>query len=151
MEPGLKIDVRRRIIVNGKEYGSVDELPPTLRNAYEQAMRRPPGVGAAGPAKTRIRLNGQEYDGVEALPPDLRQLYQDALRTVQGEALGQQAAATSGDVLPSGSSISGRPNDTVLSSTANQTDSTARLPRTALTYGALAVMIALAVYLRFRT
>ena len=146
MERGLNIDMRRRIIVNGKEYGSVDELPAMLRKAYEEAIRC-----SSGPAKTRIRLNGQEYDSIEALPPDLRHLYHDALRAAHGEAFGQKATVTSADLLSSGSSISGPLNKALLSSAADQSDSAARFLRTALTYGALAVIILVALYLRYHT
>jgi len=41
----VKANVRTRIVVNGKEYGSVAELPPGVRSAYERALA---GTGGGG-------------------------------------------------------------------------------------------------------
>ncbi|HEX4574792.1 MAG TPA: hypothetical protein VH158_06650 [Gemmatimonadales bacterium] len=37
---GLKVQatIRRKIVINGKEYASVDALPPELRQRFEQAV-----------------------------------------------------------------------------------------------------------------
>jgi hypothetical protein len=34
----VQATIRRRIVVNGKEYASADELPPELRQRFEQAV-----------------------------------------------------------------------------------------------------------------
>ena len=62
----------KRIIVNGREYRSVEELPPDLRAAYEKAMASREGAGPV----PRITVNTQQYDSPEAMPPDVRRLYE---------------------------------------------------------------------------
>lgn len=37
----VNVNIRRKIEVNGKEYGSVDELPPDVRALYDSAMASP--------------------------------------------------------------------------------------------------------------
>jgi hypothetical protein len=37
----VNVNVRRKINVNGKEYASVDELPPDVRALYDSAMASP--------------------------------------------------------------------------------------------------------------
>ena len=37
----MSVTVTRKIVVNGKEYHSVDELPPDVRALYDQAMASP--------------------------------------------------------------------------------------------------------------
>jgi hypothetical protein len=52
----MSLTVTRKIIVNGKEYHSVDELPPDARALYDQAM-------ASADKKVtvkKITLNGVE-------------------------------------------------------------------------------------------
>src|SRR5437867_7089876 len=44
----VKANVRTRIVVNGKEYGSVAELPPGVRSAYERALAGKGGGGGGG-------------------------------------------------------------------------------------------------------
>jgi hypothetical protein len=56
---GLKVEatIRRNLVVNGKEYGSVDEMPPKLRQRFEQAVAAPaPGHrGAVTPPAVQRR------------------------------------------------------------------------------------------------
>jgi hypothetical protein len=78
----LNVTVKRRLVVNGKEYDSVDELPEKVRAAYEKAVASGliPGEGGAAPGGAgRIVVNGQAYDSVEAMPEDVRRLYEDAM------------------------------------------------------------------------
>jgi len=37
----MSVNITRKITVNGKDYHSVDELPPDLRALYDQAMAAP--------------------------------------------------------------------------------------------------------------
>ena len=50
----VNVSIKRRIKVNGKEYNSVDELPPDVRALYDRAMASP---GKKGSAK-KITING---------------------------------------------------------------------------------------------
>jgi hypothetical protein len=93
---GIQVNIRRRITVNGREYGSTGEMPADVREAYERAMA---GGISIRSAKTRIVFNGREYAGLEAMPAETRQLYEKVLK-----------AAESGTVpadLASGSACSG--------------------------------------------
>ena len=68
---GTNVTVRRKIVVNGVEYHSVDELPPELRAPYQKALR--------GNTAQRVTVNGQDYDSLDAVPPELRGLVGDAI------------------------------------------------------------------------
>lgn len=65
------IKVVRKIIVNGVEYHSLEELPPDVRAKYEKAI----GAGLHG----GVTLNDQQYASLESLPADIRQTVDDAL------------------------------------------------------------------------
>jgi len=71
----VKITVKKRIVVNGKEYQSVEELPRGIREAYEKAVADRTGPSAS----LNVTFNGQEYDSLEAMPPEIRRLYEDAM------------------------------------------------------------------------
>jgi len=81
----IKFNVKRKYVVNGKEYGSLEEMPAAIREAYEKAVGKA-GGGEPGniPSITsgKIIFNGQEYAGVDAMPPDVRQLYETVMKTV---------------------------------------------------------------------
>jgi hypothetical protein len=71
----VKITVKKRIIVNGKEYESVGDLPPDLRAAYEKGV-----VARTTPSLTmRVTFNGREYDSLEIMPAGVRRLYETAM------------------------------------------------------------------------
>ncbi len=79
----VNVNVKRRIIVNGKEYNSVEEMPADLRRAFEKAMaeRRDSGNPAGDTTvRTKIIFNGQEYKNMEMMPPDERKLYETVLK-----------------------------------------------------------------------
>src|SRR5436190_21136882 len=84
--------VSLKIVFNGKEYDSVDAMPPDVRKEYHVApetLRKSGGeeilaalqrdMGASG---TRIKTtfrelagNGKKYDRADARPPKLRRTY----------------------------------------------------------------------------
>ena len=90
MSINLKVNVKRKFIVNGVEYGSPEEMPPEIRAAYEKTVQSGAALSASGyfslgtkqPVQrmTKITVNGQTYDSVEAMPEDIRRLYEDAMR-----------------------------------------------------------------------
>lgn len=84
------------IVIDGKTYKSVDEMPEDVRREYESAMRNfdqnqngmPDafegmasfqGATANVINTTKIIVNGQTYDSVDQLPPDIRAKYEQAL------------------------------------------------------------------------
>ena len=79
------VTVKRKIVVNGREYASPEELPDDLRRAYEAAVGN-----RGGGSITRIKFNGREYAGVDEMPADVRRLYDLAVA-----ALNQNPAASS--------------------------------------------------------
>ncbi|MCX5642987.1 MAG: hypothetical protein NTY10_07195 [Candidatus Omnitrophica bacterium] len=81
----VKFNLKRKYIVNGKEYGSVKEMPDNIRQVYEKALDSSlatnPGTNP-GNIKKKIMFNGQEYENVEAMPPDVRQTYDELIRNL---------------------------------------------------------------------
>ncbi len=87
----FKINVRRKIVVNGHEYGSVEEMPGDLRRAYEKRMGIATDASAAvgrGNVTTKMVVNGQEYASVDDMPPEVRAIYEMARRAVDAETKG---------------------------------------------------------------
>jgi hypothetical protein len=79
------INIKRRIIVNGREYASVEEMPADIRHAYEQAMAGAAAEGQGntptGP-RTRVIFNGREYASLDEMPEEIRTLYNAAMATI---------------------------------------------------------------------
>ena len=77
----VKFNVNRKYIVNGKEYGSIEEMPENIRQTYEKAtssLRTNSGTSLEG-TKKKIKFNGQEYENAEAMPLDVRQTYDEMM------------------------------------------------------------------------
>jgi len=93
----VNMTVKRRIVFNGKEYDSIEELPENVRRTLENATAGSlpsAATGAAASAKVRIMFNGQEYTSVDAMPASVRRIYEGALAAVEsGGAAGQVGAA----------------------------------------------------------
>ncbi len=86
VELNVKFNVKRRYIINGKEYHSLEEMPGDVRQAYEKGIASSSGGHLKiGPAshKTKITFNGQEYESIEAMPPNIRQMYEQVMRAVE--------------------------------------------------------------------
>ena len=66
---------KKPIIVAGRAYNSVDEMPAEVRRVYDLA------VAAQNEAATndsvKIVFNGKEYAGMDSMPEDVRKLYQN--------------------------------------------------------------------------
>jgi hypothetical protein len=93
----IKFNVTRKFKINGKEYGSIEEVPDNLRAAVEKAMGHGAQTGAT--TKTKIVFNGHEYDSIDAMPTDARQLYEQVLHSAESGAAPQislQAGITIG-------------------------------------------------------
>jgi hypothetical protein len=97
---------QKRIVIDGKMYNSIDEMPEDVRKQYEQAMsslkdqsgtdiadmladknkNSIPDIienttGGAPIVKSTIKVvvNGKEYNSLEDLPPDVRAKYAKAM------------------------------------------------------------------------
>jgi hypothetical protein len=98
---GVTLKVKHKFIVNGKEYSSVEEMPPELRGAYEKAVSSGSGVRIQKPRagmETKIVFNGKEYDSLEAMPGDIRKVYQSVMKAAEtGEASPEMLSAALAD------------------------------------------------------
>src|ERR1700757_2317411 len=121
------------ITVNGKTYDRVDDMPPEIRQAYDQAMglladKNQNGIpdiaegllpGAKPTVTTRFKITtkkkivykGQTYESPDDLPAEARQAYQRAMGTLGPHPDGLPDAPESGQAaaLPSPASIVATP------------------------------------------
>ena len=82
----VNVNVKRKFKINGKEYNSIEEMNPDIRNAFEKAMASQAGSDhQVNPAtvQTKIIFNGTEYKSIDAMPQDVRQLYEKVLKSVE--------------------------------------------------------------------
>ena len=73
----IKVKVNWKFKVNGKEYGSVEEMPADAREAYQKAR------GMSRMRAAKIIFNSQEYESVEAMPEDVRRVYDKVMRVAE--------------------------------------------------------------------
>ena len=76
----FKVNIKRKITINGKEYGSPEEVPEQFKQTVQHALD---SAGAPG-THPKITLNGVGYDSVEAMPADARMIYEAALKKAEG-------------------------------------------------------------------
>jgi hypothetical protein len=60
----VNVTIKTKINFNGREYRSVDEMPPEVRTVYEKAMGVAKILGGVQKT-TKITINGQEYESVD--------------------------------------------------------------------------------------
>lgn len=82
-----------RIVIDGKTYNSVNEMPPDVRAKYEKAMNmlrdqdrdgRPDVFNVASSTQVvsntmKFVVDGREYISLEDLPPEARAKYEQAM------------------------------------------------------------------------
>ena len=80
---GIEVNVTREFVINGKQYHSLEEVPPDIRQAIEETLRSP-GVSKAGTAgnQARITVNDRPYGGVDAMPGGVREIYAVAMQCI---------------------------------------------------------------------
>jgi hypothetical protein len=77
----IKVTFDRKLVVNGKEFNSIDELPENIRQACENAVSGFSGRPThASVIKTDIVFNGKQYTSIDAMPQDDRYAYHQALK-----------------------------------------------------------------------
>jgi hypothetical protein len=86
----VKIQVKRKVKVNGKEYASREEVPENIREAYDKALANAISGHSASPGAptTKIVFNGQEYASVDSMPDEIRQAFEEALSAARGVEAG---------------------------------------------------------------
>ena len=110
-----------RIVVNGREYSGVEEMPPDVRANYERALAHlpdadrngvpdilegkgrggiPPGVDVTEIHHHSITVNGKTYDSIDDLPPDVRRVYESALAEMGIDPPDTPSKTTTGRLLP---------------------------------------------------
>lgn len=103
----IKIGVKRRFIINGKEYKPIGEIPHNIQGAREilrKLMDSQVGSGhriSSALTPTKIIFNGTEYETIESMPQDVREAYERVLKAVEIEASssGVDIAKTNGGML----------------------------------------------------
>ena len=79
----VTINIKSKIIVNGKEYSSPDELPLELRKAYDQALaNRDNSQQMQITGSSKITFNGHTYPNREAMPDEERLIYDSAMEAI---------------------------------------------------------------------
>ena len=84
----FNINIKRKITVNGKEYGSPEEVPEQYRQIVQSAI----SSAGAITGHSKITFNGVGYDSPEAMPPDTRMRYEETLS--KAKAVTQSAGST---------------------------------------------------------
>lgn len=82
----ININVKRKFIVNGKEYNSIEEMPDDIREAFENASVSQSYAGShthSQVQQTRIVFNGREYENIDSMPKDIRGLYENVLKAAE--------------------------------------------------------------------
>ena len=83
----VKFNVKTKIKIGGKEYSSPEEMPPDVRQIYEQALAK--GVIATHVnTNSKINFNGQSYNSVDEMPADTRRLYESVMSAVDKDGDG---------------------------------------------------------------
>lgn len=86
----INFSVKSKIIVNGKEYGSVEEMPAEIRAAYRKVGTGSPRPGHAvmlETEKTKLSFNGREYASEDAMPEEERELYKVVMQAMEKEGI----------------------------------------------------------------
>jgi|YelNatPaOPRAMG01_1025707.scaffolds.fasta_scaffold89559_3 hypothetical protein len=80
----LKINIKRKFKVNGKEYDSMEEMPAAIREAYEKALvnAKGPKLGEIAGSPDKIVFNGQQFESMDAMPDDIRQMYETMMKSL---------------------------------------------------------------------
>lgn len=77
---------KAKIEFNGREYASADEMPVSVRVAYDRAVHETPalhsGARLAAKLKAKIIVNDTEFNHAGEMSVDDRHLYHEALEAV---------------------------------------------------------------------
>lgn len=80
------MSARSKVQFNGQEYASVDEMPVSVRVAYERAVHETPvlhsGARLAAKLKATIIVDDTQFNHAGEMSVDDRQLYHEALEAV---------------------------------------------------------------------
>jgi hypothetical protein len=90
----MNITLKTKIRCNGKEYSSVDELPPEIRAAYERAIAGGSKLAVSHSVTPRLVVNGQQFSSVADMSAAEKKLYDDAMQLILDGAITKATMAT---------------------------------------------------------
>ena len=99
-----------KITVNGREYDSIDQMPPDVREIYLQAMAAMRESGTKetssvirknlfSSVKESFTYNGREYKSRDELPPEVRKLF-DQIREQPPDKTSDVTIVTDRTIIP---------------------------------------------------
>lgn len=92
-----KVTVKKKYIVNGKEYNSPEEMSDDIRRAYEKGLAF--SSRNSSNQESKIIFNGQEYESMDTMPDRVRRMYENAMDMLrENEASGQETYGEEADV-----------------------------------------------------
>ena len=86
----IEFTVKSRFIVNGKEYGSVEEMPEEIRAAYAKAIKSSPGLDHARKLKTekcKLVFNAKEDSIEDPMQQAERELYKVVRKALEEKGI----------------------------------------------------------------
>lgn len=148
----VNVTVKRKFVINGKEYGSPEEMPEDVRKIFEKGLSLSVhgDISFGVHPKSKIVFNGREYESLDTMPADVRQTYDAVMKAVEtGEtpsaaSLGLGGAAPPGDVREESMPLGG-----VTSTPIEPGTSSAGLPRWVIPALLAIVLLGLLYYLKF--
>ena len=101
----MNISFKTKIRYNGKDFSSVDELPPEIRAIYERALANRPNklMSTGTKVVTRLVVNGHEVESTKELSEDEQKIHADAMQLLEDSGtgdLGTTAAPSATQPLP---------------------------------------------------
>lgn len=93
MQFNIQFNIGKKTAANRQAFRDGEEIPDSIRQAYEKAMASPASAGNTISAQTLIIFNGKKYRTVDEMPADIRPLYEMAMTAVK-------EGKTGGAVLP---------------------------------------------------
>jgi hypothetical protein len=147
----VNVNVKRKFKINGKEYNSIEEMPPDIRNAFEKAMASQAGSDhQINPATihTKIIFNGKEYSSIDVMPQDVRQLYEKVLKAAEtGTAPANIITADDISGIPTEPTIYG---NTSMGNMGTPTKTEPAISARTLIIGVLAIALIILLYFVFQ-
>ena len=81
----IHIEGTSKIIIDGKEFAGIEDMPDAVRREYEQ-LTASWKASDGRQVTTEITVNGHKYTSVEEMPPGVRRAYEEAIAVLHGPA-----------------------------------------------------------------
>lgn len=91
----MNISFKTKIRYNGKDFSSVDELPPEIRATYERALanRSNKLMSTGTKVLTQLVVNGHEVESTKELSEDEQKIYADAMQLLRVKSCASRGGA----------------------------------------------------------